>query len=75
MSWCGLEVYTNGNNCDGCGRGVPHGEAYLGNIDSCCGGCWRALCASCVAAGAEMLAQAALKLSMATPEETSHAAG
>lgn len=75
MSVCGLEVYVGGTGCDGCGRRVPRGEPYLSGIDSCCGNCSRSLCASCVAAGAALLAQAALRLSMATPEETSHAAG
>lgn len=75
MSECGLEVCRDGTSCDGCGRKVPRGEPYLSNIDSCCGGCSRSLCADCARAGAELLAQASLKLSLATPEETSHAAG
>lgn len=70
-----LKVSFGGEGCDGCGRKVPRGEPVLYGIESCCGGCSRALCASCVATGAALIAQALLKLSMATPEETSNAAG
>ena len=35
--------------CDGCGEDIPHDEASLLGIESCCGGgCSRTLCHKCV---------------------------
>lgn len=35
--------------CDGCMRTLKAGERYITNIESCCGGCVRSLCAVCIA--------------------------
>jgi len=50
--------YERGRDCDGCGRKVPAGERMLTGIESCCGGCYRNLCAECVAWAAEQLEKA-----------------
>lgn len=56
---CHLEVSVEEHSpceCDGCGRDIPVGEAYIWNITSCCGGgCARSLCRECVAAAAKLL--------------------
>ncbi len=35
-------------HCGGCGRDVNVGEKIVSNIESCCGGCSRHLCADCI---------------------------
>ena len=47
---CHLEVQDSeyAQECDGCGSAIAKGQTYLNNIESCCGGCVRVLCVSCV---------------------------
>lgn len=72
MSTTKLEVGMVDDLCDGCDDFVEAAEPCIRRIAN---GLPLVLCASCVTAGAALIAQALLKLSMATPEETSHAAG
>lgn len=57
MADCKLQLEQRdkwSTECDGCGREYEEGETYLTDINSCCGGCVRTLCRSCVEAAAAM---------------------
>ena len=44
--WIGTDEYKR--ECCGCGASIPIGEKHLDGIESCCGGCYRQLCFTCV---------------------------
>lgn len=44
------------NDCDGCGEVIAKRESHLAGIESCCGGCYRRLCKSCIVHAAALIA-------------------